>query len=179
MPLDNGQAIRIRLNRPQMPSLVGEDIRGGAKWTVTFADAMRTPIQPLAAIRNITDPALANVAVPLSKPGLLHRLVDPDAGDTIMVVTAALPVRGFIKRQDFVEFSLLESIHGLAIRPTSDDVTAAISSDKVVLARPGGLTLLIGRGWRGARLDRGPADVRHRRMAEKSDRKLHGAARMS
>jgi hypothetical protein len=141
LPLDNGQAIRIRLSRPQMPSLVGEDVRGGAKWTVTFADTMRTPIQPLAAIRNITDPALANVAVPLSKPGLLHRLVDPDAGDTIMVVTAALPIRGFIKRQDFVEFSLLESIHGLAIRPTSDDVTAAINSDKVILARPGGLTL--------------------------------------
>jgi hypothetical protein len=141
LPLDNGQAIRIRLNRPQMPSLVGEDIRGGTKWTVTFADTMRTPIQPLAALRNITDPALANVAVPLPKPGLLHRLVDPDAGDTIMVVTAALPIRGFIKRQDFVEFSLLESIHGLAIRPTSDDVTATISSDKVILARPGGLTL--------------------------------------
>jgi tetratricopeptide (TPR) repeat protein len=141
LPLDNGQAIRIRLNRPQMPSLVGADIRGGAKWTITFADTMRTPIQPLAAIRNISDPAHANVAVPLSKPGLLHRLVDPDAGDTIMVVTAALPVRGFIKRQDFVEFSLLESIHGLAIRPTSDDVSATISSDKVILARPGGLTL--------------------------------------
>jgi tetratricopeptide (TPR) repeat protein len=141
LPLDNGQAIRIRLNRPQMPSLIGEDLRRGAKWTVTFADTMRAPIQPLAAIRNISDPALANVAVRLPKPGLLHRLVDPDAGDTIMVVTAALPVRGFIKRQDFVEFSLLESIHGLAIRPTSDDVTAAISSDKVILARPGGLTL--------------------------------------
>jgi tetratricopeptide (TPR) repeat protein len=141
LPLDNGQAIRIRLIRPQMPSLVGEDVRGGAKWTVTFADTMRTPVQPLAAIRNVTDPALANVAVPLSKPGLLHRLVDPDVGDTIMVVTAALPIRGFIKRQDFVEFSLLESIHGLAIRPTSDDVTAVITSDNVVLARPGGLTL--------------------------------------
>src|SRR4029079_16452630 len=50
-------------------------------------------------------------------------------------------IRGFIKRQDFVEFSLLESIHGLAIRPTSDDVTAVITSDNVVLARPGGLTL--------------------------------------
>ena len=141
LPLEDGQAIRIRLNRPQMPSLIGEERKVGVKWTVTFADTMRTPIQPLAALRNITDPALANVAVPFSKPGLLHRLVDPDAGDTIMVVTAPLPVRGFIKRQDFVEFSLLESVHGLAIRAASDDVTAEISSDKVILGRPGGLTL--------------------------------------
>ncbi len=141
LALDQGQAIRIRLNRPQMPSLTGDDQAGGASWTLTFADTMRTPTQPLVAMRNITDPAFANVAVPLSTPGLLHRLVDPDAGDTLMVVTAPPPVRGFIKRQDFVEFSLLESIHGVAIRPNSDDVTAELASDKIILGRPGGLTL--------------------------------------
>ena len=88
---------------------------------------MRTPPQPLDAMRNITDPALANVTVPLANPGLLHRLVDPDAGDTMLVVTAPPPIRGFIKRQDFVELSLLESIHGVAIRPNSDDVTAEVA----------------------------------------------------
>src|SRR6202022_1111222 len=114
---------------------------GGTNWTLTFADTMQTPTQPLVAIRNITDPALANVTVPIAKPGLLHRLVDPDAGDTIVVITAPQPVRGFIKRQDFVEFSLLESIHGVAGHPNSDDVTAEIASDKIILGRPGGLPL--------------------------------------
>ena len=141
LPLEKGQAIRVRLNRPQLPSLAGDDQADGATWTLILADTMRTPTQPLTAIRNITDPALANVAVPLSKPGLLHRLDDPDAGDTIMVVTAPPPVRGFIKRQDFVEFSLLESIHGIAVRPNSDDVTAEVASDKIIFGRPGGLTL--------------------------------------
>jgi hypothetical protein len=141
LPLEKGQAIRIRLNRPQMPSLTGDDQAGGADWTVTFADTMQTPTQPLVAIRNITDPAHADVTVPMVRPGLLHRLVDPDAGDVIMVVTAPPPIRGFIKRQDFVEFSLLESIHGVAVRPNSDDVTADVTPDKVVIGRPGGLTL--------------------------------------
>jgi hypothetical protein len=102
---------------------------------------MQTPTQPLVAIRNLTDPALANVTVPLPRPGLLHRLVDPDSGDTLMVVTAPPPVRGFIKRQDFVELSLLESIHGVAVRPNSDDVTAEIAPDRIILGKPGGLTL--------------------------------------
>jgi tetratricopeptide (TPR) repeat protein len=141
LPLEKGQAIRIRLNRPQMPSLAGEDRAAGVNWTVTFSDTMQTPTQPLVAIRNITDPALANVTVPLSRPGLLHRLVDPDAGDAVMVVTALPPVRGFIKRQDFVELSLLESIHGVAVRTNSDDVTANIAPDKIILGKPGGLTL--------------------------------------
>ena len=141
LPLDKGQVIRIRLNRPQMPSLTGDDQPGGTDWTLTFADTMRTPTQPLVAIRNVTDPMLANVTVALAKPGRLHKLVDPDAGDTIMVVTAPPPVRGFIRRQDFVEMSLLESIHGVAVRPYSDDVTVGVAPDRIVLSRPGGLTL--------------------------------------
>jgi tetratricopeptide (TPR) repeat protein len=138
LPLETGQAIRIRLNRPQMPSLTGD---GGANWTLTFADTMLAPPQPLMVTRNITDPARANVVVPLARPGLLHRIVDPDAGDMLMVITAPPPIRGFIKRQDFVELSLLESIHGVAVRPNSDDITAEITPDKVILGRPGGLTL--------------------------------------
>ena len=71
--------------------------------------AAQTPPLPLMVVRNITDPALANVTVPLANPGAMHRLVDPDAGDTLLVVTAPPPTRGLIKRQDFVELSLLES----------------------------------------------------------------------
>ncbi len=141
LPLEKGQAIRIRLNRPQLPALMGGEQASGVNWTLTFADAMQTPTQPLAAARNISDPERATVVVPFVRPGLLHRLVDPDAGDTLLVVTAPPPIRGFIKRQDFVEFSLLESVHGVAVRPNSDDVTVEVAPDKIVLARPGGLTL--------------------------------------
>ncbi len=141
LPQEKGQAVRFRLNRPQLPSLLGEDLPTATYWTVTFADTVQTPSQALNAIRNIADPALANVSVPLPNAGLLHRFVDPDAGDVLMVVTARPPARGFIKRQDFVEMSLLESIHGVAIRPNSDDVTADVGPDKIVLGKPGGLTL--------------------------------------
>ena len=141
VPQDRGQAVRFRLNRPQLPSLSGEDLATGTNWTVTSADTVQTPSQALSAIRNIADPSLANVTVPMPGAGLLHRFTDPDAGDTLFVVTARAPARGFIKRQDFVELSLLESIHGVAIRPNSDEVTADVGPDKVVLGKPGGLTL--------------------------------------
>jgi tetratricopeptide (TPR) repeat protein len=140
VPLENGQAIRLRINRPQLVSLTGNE-KTGQNWVVTFADANQTPSQALTAIRNITDPARANVTVPIARPGLMHRLVDPDAGDALLVITAGPPGRGFVRRQDFVEFSLLESIHGVVIQPNSDDVGAEIASDKITLSRPGGLTL--------------------------------------
>ena len=138
--LEKGQVIRLRLNRPQLASLTSDE-KTGQDWIVTFADTMQTPSQPLTAIRNITDPARANVTVPIAKPGLMHRLVDPDAGDALLVITAGPPGRGFVRRQDFVEFSLLELIHGVVIQPNSDDVSAEIASDKITLSRPGGLTL--------------------------------------
>ncbi|MGX1352556.1 tetratricopeptide (TPR) repeat protein [Bradyrhizobium elkanii] len=139
--LDKGQAVRFRLNRPQMPSLESDDRSRGVSWTLTFADRVQKPPLPLTVVRNISEPSLANVSVPLANPGQLHRLVDPDAGDTLWVVTAPPPTRGIIKRQDFVELSLLESIHGVVVHPNADDVKAEVGADKVMLGRPGGLTL--------------------------------------
>jgi tetratricopeptide (TPR) repeat protein len=141
MPLERGQAIRIRLNRPQMHALAADERATGAQWIVTFADRLQASPQPLAVTRNVTDPVLANVVVGLANPGLLHRLTDPDAGDTLLVVTAPPPIRGFIKRQDFVDLTLLDSAQGVAIRPNSDDVAVELAPDKVILGKPGGLTL--------------------------------------
>lgn len=139
--LEKGQAVRFRLNRPQMPSLESDDRSRGVSWALTFADRVQKPPLPLSVVRNISEPSLANVSVPLANPGQLHKLVDPDAGDTLWVVTAPPPTRGIIKRQDFVELSLLESIHGVVVHPNADDVKAEVGADKVMLGRPGGLTL--------------------------------------
>ena len=128
---------------------------------------MQTPSQALTAIRNITDPARANVTVPIARPGLMHRLVDPDAGDTLMVITAGPPGRGFVRRQDFVELSLLELIHGVVIQPNSDDVIAEIASDKITLSRPGGSDAVVGGGRRRARA---------RRRCARSSMSTNGAA---
>jgi hypothetical protein len=141
LPLEKGQAIRIRLNRPQIPSLESEGRANGTEWTLTLADRGQAPPLPLAVLRNITDPALASVSVPLASPGAMHRLIDPDAGDALVVVTAPPPTRGLLKRQDFVELSLLETVHGVVVLPNSDDVSAEVGADKVLLGRPGGLTL--------------------------------------
>ncbi|WFU43835.1 tetratricopeptide repeat protein [Bradyrhizobium sp. CB82] len=140
-PLDKGQAIRIRLNRPLVYSLSSEESGKETNWLLTLADKIQATPLPLMMMRNITDPALANIAIPFANPGMLHKLTDPDAGDTLYVVTAPRPVRGFIKRQDLVDLSLLESAHGIAIRPNSDEVGVEVGQDKVILGKKGGLTL--------------------------------------
>jgi hypothetical protein len=151
IPLPKGQAIRMRLIRPQLASLtsgaLNADADGikpagvGKNWTLTFADTLKVSPQPLTARRNVADVRRASITIALSGPGQLHRVTDPDAGDVLLVVTALPPEQGFIKRQQFVELSVLESVQGVVVRAKSDDVTVDVASDRVTLTRPGGLTL--------------------------------------
>ena len=136
MALGKAQAVRIKLNRPQLASLIPEP----QGWSLAFDDAPRDT-QPLVATRVADDPARAHVVIPLPGAGQLHRVVDPEAGDTLFVVTALAPARGFRRNQQFVDFALLESMHGLVVQPNSDQVTATVGSDRVTLTRPGGLML--------------------------------------
>jgi hypothetical protein len=57
------------------------------------------------------------------------------------VVTGFSPVRGFIDEHDFVEFHALASTQGVVIAPLADDLHVELSADKVLIGRPGGLTL--------------------------------------
>lgn len=159
--LPTGQAIRIRLNRPQLAALRDDDSGSGRSWSVILADSGQAPSAPLTAVRNISDPARASVSVALAGAGKVHALVDPEAGDALQVITALPPPRGFIKRQDFVEFALLESIHGLVVQRNADDVKIEAGADVVMLSRPGGLTLSSGDAGaqRGAGLTRPFFDV--------------------
>jgi hypothetical protein len=71
----------------------------------------------------------------------IHSITDPDLGDRLLVVTALGPARGFLKGQDFVELRALASTHGVVVQPIADDLTASIEPEKIVIGRPGGLSL--------------------------------------
>lgn len=137
MPLSGGQAVRVRLNRPQLASASSD----GQAWKIQIADAAQSPPRPLAASRNIADPSLASVTIPFVDARNAYAISDPDTGEKVIAITAPLPTRGFVKRQSFVEFVLLESLHGVVLRPGADDIRAEISPETIVIGRPGGLTL--------------------------------------
>jgi tetratricopeptide (TPR) repeat protein len=133
----DGQVVRIKLERPRLTSMAAD----GPSWTVTVGDTVMEPTRPLALTRNIVGPTRASVIIPFEDPRQLHRLTDPEIGDTLLVVTALGPARGFLKTQDFVEFRALASTHGVVIQPLADDINAELAADKIVVGRPLGLTL--------------------------------------
>jgi hypothetical protein len=129
--------VRIRLDRPHLSSVATD----GPGWTVTIGDTMADPTRALDIARNMIGPNRASVAVSFEEPHQLHRIHDSGVGDDLFVVTGFAPARGFVNEQDFVEFRALASTQGVVVEPLADDVNVEIAPDKVVISRPGGLTL--------------------------------------
>ena len=116
---------------------------------------MVDPTRAIDVTRNLIGPNRSSLSIGLDQPQRLHRLTDPEAGDTLDVVTALPPARGFIDEQDFIEFRALASTQGVVIEPIADDLTVDLVPDKIVVSRPNGLilstslqTLLHGSGLR-------------------------------
>jgi tetratricopeptide (TPR) repeat protein len=129
--------VRLRLDHPHLASIATD----GAGWSLVIGDTVDDPTHALDITRNLIGPTRASVTVAFDHPHRLHRLRDPEVGDDLLVVTGFAPARGFINEQDFVEFHALASTQGVVIEPLADDLHVELAADKVVIGRPGGLTL--------------------------------------
>jgi tetratricopeptide (TPR) repeat protein len=153
--LPDASVVRIRLERPKLTSVAME----GATWVVNIGSQITASTQALAIIRNGATPAQATATVMIADPRQVHRIDDPEAGDTLLVVTALAPARGFINAQEFVEFRMLSSAHGVVVQPLADDLGVEPSTDRVTVSRPSGLTLSsLALTGLGPQADRAPVD---------------------
>jgi hypothetical protein len=147
----DAEFVRIRLDRPMLVSAYTD----GTAWNITLGPEVIEPSRPLALNRSRTNASRSSISILLDDPRDLYRIEDPEAGDTLLVATALAPSRGFVKAQDFVEFRVLPSTHGVVIQPLADDLNAELAPDKLIISRPAGLTLSAVQG--SARGGGGPA----------------------
>lgn len=135
---ENGKVIRLKLRGGWLTSAETD----GQTWTVHFGDAVIGVNRPLS-VRRMYDTEGTVLAIPLDgvAKGKVHRIDDPEIGDDIVAVTAFAPVRGVLRAQNFVEFKLLPSAHGVGLQPVADDLKVSPRADHVVIARPKGLSI--------------------------------------
>ena len=69
------------------------------------------------------------------------QMADPQAGDTLSVVTALGPAKGLPSRHDFAQMAVLPSVQGLAIEAHVEDLSVSRDGDIVRIGRPLGLAL--------------------------------------
>jgi tetratricopeptide (TPR) repeat protein len=134
---DDAQVVRLKLERPRLVSVEPQD----SGWLVTVGEAMAGAAKPLMVARNIVSPGRTSITIPFDEPQKAHWLRDADIGDRVLVITGLGPTRALLKSQDFVDLRALASSQGIAVQPLADDLKAELAADKVILARPGGLTL--------------------------------------
>ena len=139
------QLLRLDLTGRYLATSSLED----TSWVVSIGDLLLAPTAPLALERSLREDGRARVSVPLPDAGRVHWLTDDVIGDRLAVVTALGPPRGLIKRQEFVEFTALNTAHGLAFRPHSDDLAVRLAKDEVVVTRSRGLNISAG-SWPGS-----------------------------
>ena len=117
------QVIRLKLQRPRLT----RSARRRTNWIVAIGDAVLDPTQPLTIGRNVASTSRPAAVAPFEQPQALYRLPDPEVGDTLLVVTGFAPARGLLREQDFVEFRMLASVHGIVVQPMADDVDVELS----------------------------------------------------
>jgi tetratricopeptide (TPR) repeat protein len=179
---ENGKAVRLKLKGGWLTSVQSD----GLNWTVHFGDAVVSASRPLI-VQRMSEENGAVLAVPVEKAasGKVHHIEDAEIGDDIQVITAVAPVRGVLRAQDFLEFKILPSAHGVALLPLADDVQIVLKPELVLVGRPKGLSLSTAQRAPNVRPDRvaaSPLDAalweaeRNRRFAEREAEILAAAA---
>src|SRR5262249_6821300 len=126
--------------KPRPPRLASASMAGAA-WTVALGDMALERTAPVSITRATLGANRAVGVIPFDDPHELHRISDPDVGDTLLVVTALAPARGVLRTPGLVEFRALASTHGIVLQPLADDITVELNRDRIIVGRPSGLTL--------------------------------------
>ena len=128
--------LRIGLKQPEQIAVRAD----GSNLGVIIAPHASETATAIAFLRDDADakkPALSTLI-----PGATHvvPLVDPVAGDSLLVVPAGLG-RATLDPHNYAEFSALPTATGLVITPLTDDLDVRVSQSRVTITRPNGLQL--------------------------------------
>lgn len=134
------QYFRLTLSRPWF-SYVSHNRDA---WSVDIGDLITGEAKRLNLKRALRRDNQSIIRIALENSGRVHWLKDPEVGDRLAVATAFAPPRSVAKTQDFVDFTAIETTHGIAIRPNSDDVGVRRQLDEIIITRHTGLTLSAG-----------------------------------
>ena len=77
------QIVRLKLERPRLTSISAAD----NEWTIAIGDTAPEPTLPFALARNVAAGMRSTAVAPFERPQSLHRIADPDVGDTLFVIT--------------------------------------------------------------------------------------------
>jgi tetratricopeptide (TPR) repeat protein len=139
MPSKAVTILRLILQPDYKPSVRRE----GLLWIVDLTGEATPPSAPIdvlapARLTNGTGMALA-----VKEPGNVIDFVDPEVGDTIVVVPVGAQGAGVYPGRDTPDVQLLPTLQGIAIVPHTDAIDVKTSRTSVTVALPAGRNMLL------------------------------------
>lgn len=131
------KVVRIDLASERLATLGSE----GRSWVLSLGDVLLTPTEPVALRREMDEAGHFRFTVDVQRPSKLHEFRDPVVGDMLKVVTAFPPARGVARNLQYVDFTLLRSVHGVVVKGENDELDVSLEGGSAVLQAPGGLIL--------------------------------------
>ncbi|SFV30815.1 hypothetical protein SAMN05216456_1139 [Devosia crocina] len=131
----NTQVVRIDLAQDRLATLGSE----GQAWVLSLGDVMMAPTEPMALNRRRDMRGEFEMVADVVRPGRVHDFQDPLVGDTLKVVTAYPPARGITRSLDYVDFTAMQSVHGLVVRPKAEHLEVALDNAEAVISVHDGL----------------------------------------
>lgn len=145
---NNYKAVRITLPSAQLASSALSE----NNWTILIGNTVIRSSQHITATRQRAERGVF-LNIPLENAIGDAVFEDPDVGDHIHVVVAGDPVRGLIRRQEFVMVTLLSSAHALAFIPKNKAIKVRIAKEGVAIESDEPLNLSTVKGLRASASD--------------------------
>ena len=113
--------------------------RDGFAWVVRPVPSPAVVAEPIVPEIQGDAPVETRLALATESAGAPLSVMDPEIGDTLVIVPLALPGRGVAHGYDYPQFQVLESAQGIVIVPRIDELEVAPASEAVTISGPGGL----------------------------------------
>jgi hypothetical protein len=137
MPSKAVTILRLILNPEYKPSVR----RDGLLWVVDLTNETTEPANPIDVQAPVPLTNGTGMALSVKEPGNVIDFIDPEVGDTIVVVPVGQSGAGVYPGRDSPDLQLLQTLQGIAIVPHTDAIDVKTSRSGVTIGMPGGANM--------------------------------------
>ena len=137
LPSTRSTVLRFRFD-PALHPMVRRD---QASWIVDMAPGTGRSDDPIFVDPQPVSPSGPRVFLPVVDTGKAVKIDDPEVGDKLVVVPVSVPGRGVNALRRFVQFSVLATSQGVAVRPHTRGVIVRPQRTGVTITNSDGLLL--------------------------------------
>ncbi len=130
--------VRLILQPDYKPSVR----RDGLLWVIDLTGESSEPSSPIDVQAPVQLTNGMGMALGVKEPGNVIDFIDPEVGDTIVVVPVGEIGAGVYPGHDTPDLQLLATLQGVAIVPHTDAIDVKTSRSGVTVAMPGGSSMI-------------------------------------